>query len=175
MPPRLRVRRRFWRVLAPKWAHDPLSGAGAALHGGRWNEKGQPALYLSEDFATAVAEYEQELGFRPGTLCAYEVDVKGIVDLCNAASLAALGVAPSDLLCPWQEIAFVRKARPPSWSLMARLRAEGAAGVRVPSVQLAGVNLVLWRWNDRRNRRVTPIDPLDDLPRDQRSWSRARK
>ena len=31
---------------------------------------------MSEDFATAVAEYEQDLGIRPGTLCAYAVNVR---------------------------------------------------------------------------------------------------
>lgn len=54
-------------MLAPKWAHRPLSSEGAALRGGRWNEPGRQALYMSEDFVTAVAEYEQDLGIRPGT------------------------------------------------------------------------------------------------------------
>ena len=50
------VHGRFWRMLAPKWAHAPLSGAGAAARGGRCNEPGMPALYMSERFETAVAE-----------------------------------------------------------------------------------------------------------------------
>ena len=75
------VRSRFWRVLAPRWAHQPLSGEGAARHGGRWNPRGVAALYMSADLSTAVAEYEQELGIRPGTFVAYDVDVEGVVDL----------------------------------------------------------------------------------------------
>jgi hypothetical protein len=66
-------------MLAPKWAHEPLSGAGAATRGGRHNEAGMPALYMSGQFATAVAEYEQDLGIRPGTLCAYDADVTGVL------------------------------------------------------------------------------------------------
>ena len=66
--PLVRVRRRFWRMLAPRWSHKPLSGQGAARCGGRCNVPGQPALYMSEGFATAITEYEQDLGVRPGTL-----------------------------------------------------------------------------------------------------------
>ena len=47
--------------------------------GGRFNAAGHPAVYMSDDFATAVAEYEQDLGIRPGTLCAYEVRGSGVV------------------------------------------------------------------------------------------------
>ena len=68
-------------MLAPKWAYRPLSGAGAALHGGRFNAPGIEALYVSFDYITAISEYEQDLGIRPGTLCAYDVDVSGVVEI----------------------------------------------------------------------------------------------
>jgi RES domain-containing protein len=158
-------------MLAPKWAHEPLSGAGAATRGGRHNEPGMPALYMSEQFATAMAEYEQDLGIRPGTLCAYDVDVAGVVDLCDTAVCAAAGINPGDLRCPWKTIAFVAKRRPPTWDIARRLFDAGAFGVRIPSVQsVGGANLVLWRWNDAPDRRVVALDPLGDLPRDQSSW-----
>jgi RES domain-containing protein len=128
---------------------------------------------MSEAFVTAVAEYEQELGIRPGTLCAYEVDVAGVADLCDRAARTALGVSDDVLLSPWKHIAFVLKQRPPSWNLAERLIEAGAAGVRVPSARdPSGVNLVLWRWNDAPDRRVEALDPLGDLPRDQSSWNR---
>lgn len=38
----------FWRVGTAKHAKD-LSGAGAALNGGRWNHKGFHALYLGSN------------------------------------------------------------------------------------------------------------------------------
>jgi RES domain-containing protein len=157
--------------LAPRWAHAPLSGAGAARHGGRFNAPGMPALYLSEDLLTAIAEYEQELGIRPGTFCAYQVDMIEIVDLMDENTRASLGITREDLLAPWQEIAFVQIDRPPTWTLAERLQEGGRAGARVPSAMLpSAANLVLWRWNDGPRRRVVAHDPLGDLPLDQSAW-----
>lgn len=158
-------------MLAPKWAHQPLSGADASTRGGRHNEPGMPALYMSELFATAIAEYEQDLGIRPGTLCAYDAGVTAVVDLCDAGIRAAIGVDPGDLRCAWKKIAFIGKSRPPTWDIAKRLFNAGASGIRVPSVQpVGGANLVLWRWNDAPDRKVVALDPLGDLPKDQRSW-----
>lgn len=170
--PTISVARRYWRVLAPKWAHDPLSGAGAAVRGGRFNPPGVPALYMSEDFATAVAEYEQDLGIRPGTLCAYEVAGARIADLGDARTLAALGVSAATLKNPWKQIAFVEKREPPTWLLAKRLIAQGVEGIRAPSAQAAGYNIVLWRWNVEGAAKVAALDPLRDLPADQSSWRR---
>jgi RES domain-containing protein len=173
MSPAVRVRGRFWRMLAPRWAHAPLSGEGAAKRGGRFNPPGIEALYMSGDLVTAIAEYEQDLGIRPGTLCAYQVDVAAIVDLCDPATRLAAGVAATDLACAWKHIALVLRQRPPTWDLAIRLAEDGAAGLRVPSVHSGeGINLVLWRWNDTTEHRVDVLDPLGDLPRDQTSWPR---
>jgi RES domain-containing protein len=130
-----------------------------------------PALYMSADLATAVAEYEQELGIRPGTFCAYDVNVAGILDLCDNSALAACSIDPAVRFAPWKSMLLVDKGRPPGWDIAERLIAAGAAGILVPSVRLAGgVNLVLWRWNDGADRTVNPLDPQRDLPRDQSSW-----
>jgi RES domain-containing protein len=159
-------------MLAPKWASQPLSGAGAARLGGRFNEPGIAALYLSEDYITAISEYEQDLGIRPGTLCAYDVDLQGLVDLTDPKVLSACGVTLATLKSAWKELWFVKNQRPPTWELAARLIAAGFTGIRVPSVQhFNGVNLVLWHWNDKSDRQVTPLDPRGDLPTDQSSWS----
>jgi RES domain-containing protein len=158
-------------MLAPKWAHDPLSGAGAASRGGRHNEPGMAALYMSKQFATAIAEYEQDLGIRPGTLCAYDVTADQVVDLCDAETRSAAGVEADALRCPWKKIAFIDKARPPTWDIARRLFDAGASGIRVPSVQaVGGINLVLWRWNDAPKRTIVALDPLGDLPKNQSSW-----
>ncbi len=164
------VVRRYWRMLAPKWAHDPLNGAGAALRGGRFNSPGMPALYMSEEFSTAVAEYEQDLGIRPGTLCAYDVRSERIADLADARTLQTLGIDTAALRAPWKYIAFVEKRAPPTWSIAERLLRENVDGIRVPSVQAAGFNLVLWRWNIEGTTRVAALDPLRELPADQSSW-----
>jgi RES domain-containing protein len=126
---------------------------------------------MSEAFATAIAEYEQDLGIRPGTLCAYEVEAERVVDLTDSAARAALRVDAAVLTTLWKQIAFIDRARPPSWDLADRLIRLGLAGARVPSVRSAGANLVLWRWNDGTGARVTVLDPLGDLPRSQASWS----
>ena len=36
---------------------DDLSGEGARIYGGRWNEKGIPAIYASESLSLAALEY----------------------------------------------------------------------------------------------------------------------
>lgn len=166
-----RLRRRCWRMLAPRWSHDPLSGEGAARRGGRYNQPGRPALYMSESFTVAIAEYQQEIGVRPGTLCAYDIDVARVLDLCDPAICAAHGADPAALLAPWQAVAFKLRRRPPTWDLAERLLRDGADGVRVPSARMpGGVNVVLWRWNDGPGRSVAALDPLGDLPRDGSSW-----
>jgi RES domain-containing protein len=170
-PPFQTLARRFWRVLTPRWAHRPLSGEGAAHEGGRWNPKGMPALYLSAELTTAVAEYEQDIGIRPGTFCAYDVQVNGVVDLTSADVVTSLGIDPAERYAPWKSILLVDHLVPPGWRIAETLLSMGANGVLVPSVQLTGgTNLVLWRWNDAPGRTVIALDPQTDLPRDQLSW-----
>jgi RES domain-containing protein len=126
---------------------------------------------MSGDLATAVAEYEQELGIRPGTFCAYDVDVAGILDLCDDGVLAECSIDPAVRFESWKGVLLVEKGRPSGWDIAERLIAADAAGILVPSARLAGgVNLVQWRWNDGVNRTVTPLDPQRDLPRNQASW-----
>jgi RES domain-containing protein len=149
-------------MLAPKRAHDPLCGAGAASRGGRHNPPGMPALYMSRQIVTAIAEYEQDPGVRPGTLCAYDVDVAGIVVLRDARVCGDAGIDPGDLRCAWKQIAFVANRRPPTRDNASRLFDAGAAGILVASVQsLGGTNLVLWRWKDAPDRTVVRLDPLE--------------
>lgn len=168
--PTISVARRYWRMLAPKWAHAPLSGAGAAVRGGRYNQVARPALYMSEDFVTAIAEYEQDLGIRPGTLCAYEVESDRIVDLTDLHTRTALGFDDVALHAQWKQLVFIEKREPPGWPLAERLIAEGAHGLRAPSIQTNGFNLILWRWNTDGGARVSALDPLRDLPSNQSSW-----
>jgi RES domain-containing protein len=48
----------LWRIAAdtPRYTADDLSGQGALLQGGRWNEKGTPAVYVSSSIALACLE-----------------------------------------------------------------------------------------------------------------------
>ena len=91
-----------YRAHDPRWSWTPLSGRGAALGGGRFNLRGQPALYLSLTPMTAVREASAGFAHRlePLLLCTYAVDCEDIVDLRDAAGLLApsfaRGAAPHD-------------------------------------------------------------------------------
>lgn len=176
--PAISVAARLVRVLAPKWASDPLSGGGAAANGGRFNDKGQPALYLSYDLDVAANEYNQDLGVRPGTFCYYDADLSPIVDLTSAAVLTALGIDRADLFASWKD-PLSRSLVPPSWIVARKLSRAGYAGAQYESVVPAnrspprgttGVNLVVWDWSGAPGRRLAPLDPRSDLPRDRTSW-----
>lgn len=169
--PSITVNHRVWRVLAPKWAHAPLSGAGAAASGGRFNRPGIAALYTSFDPMTAIVEYEQEFGNRPGTFCSYDASIRPIVDLTDNETLEALNVKPSDLDCPWKEIAWINQQNPPTWRLADRLINDDIAGIKLPSFQnKTGVNLVLWKWADAKIRSLKVLDQMGDLPKNPDSW-----
>jgi RES domain-containing protein len=158
-------------MLAPRWAFDPLSGAGAARAGGRWNAPGQTALYLSDSHATAIAEYQQDLP-RPGTLTAYDVNAQDILDLADPSVRRTIGVDEPFLRQPWKYVRDVERQRPQCWDFVAAATAAGWQGLHVPSVQASGTNLVLWRWNETGTPVVQHIDPLGDLPRNEASWRR---
>lgn len=45
-----------YQLLQAAYRHEPLSGQGAALYGGRWNPKGLPLLYTTESPALSLLE-----------------------------------------------------------------------------------------------------------------------
>nr|WP_268238075.1 RES domain-containing protein [Caballeronia grimmiae] len=55
----------LYRAHTPRWAARPMSGAGAALKGGRFNREGVEALYLSLEVLTALRDTSRPpLSFR---------------------------------------------------------------------------------------------------------------
>jgi RES domain-containing protein len=134
-----------------------------------------PALYTARRFETAWLEAQQAFPFKaqPMTLCAYEVDCEDVLDLTNTDTLAAHGIAPTDLSCPWKDLS-TRGIRPPSWEIAERLSANKTAGVIVRSFAKGAVatdvNVVFWDWAANPPRQVRVIDDERRLPRDARSW-----
>jgi RES domain-containing protein len=177
-PGSIHVRGVFFRAHNPRWAYAPLSGEGARRHGGRFNPKGAPALYLSERLETAWLEAQQGFPFKaqPMTMVAYRVDCAGIADM--VVGREALGITMDQLACPWEALAAAGET-PPSWQLAAALMTQGFVGLRVPSFAPRAtnhdVNLVLWRWGEAPPHRVLVVDDHDRLPHDDRSWRTERE
>lgn len=179
--PSIAISGRLVRVLAPKWASTPLSGGGAAVRGGRFNDKGQEALYMSYTLAVAATEYGQDLGPRPGTFCYYDVDLNPVADLTSEEALKALGIVQVDLFTSWKDY-LSRQLRPPTWDVAATLKHRGFMAARYESVlpenrpprrANPGLNVVVWRWSlATAGEKVVALDPSDDLPHDRASWAR---
>ena len=164
-----------YRAHDPKWAFTPTSGAGAAIHGGRFNPKGVEALYVALTLEGAFLEINQgfALKFAPCTMCSYDVDCDDLADLRTEGGRQVHSVDFNDMACAWFSLAAAGTV-PPSWQVAQRLMEEGFAGMLVPSFAVGArsdwANLVLWHWSDRLPHRITVYDPDQQLPADQRSW-----
>lgn len=152
-----------------------MSGDGAAIRGARFNPKGVPALYLSLSIMTAVKESNQGFArrFDPCVLCAYEIDCEDVADLTTERGRRGYPVMLDEMACAWAT-ALADGDRPASWSVYDRLKAQGTAGILVPSfaqgAEADELNLVLWEWGPDLPHKVTVFDPSGRLPRDQLSW-----
>lgn len=171
----MRLTTTVYRAHNPRWSFDPLSGAGAARHGGRFNPVGMPALYTSRRMETAWLEAQQGFPFKaqPATLVAYDVDCEDVADLTDPGVRAGLGIAAGDLGCAWEDMAS-RGLEPPTWALARRLTEAGMAAVLVPSfapgADADDTNVVFWRWSDTPPHRVLPVDDFGRLPCNDASW-----
>jgi RES domain-containing protein len=171
----LRLVARCYRAHDPRWSFSPLSGQGAAITGGRFNRKGQTALYLALDPITAIAEVTQGFANRlhPLLLCEYDVDCGDIADLRTDAYRIAHSVAREDLASPWLTIQRSGKIAP-SQKVATGLAAQGFSGAIVPSfapgVADDSFNLVLWRWGHDEAHQVSVFDPGGRMPKDRSSW-----
>lgn len=161
-----------YRMHTPRWATDPTSGAGAALHGGRANRKGLPALYLSLDSTTAIAEYQQLSALMPpGTLVSYTVRLESVVDFSDGYNATAWSPLWEDFANDWRRLWFDERIEPPSWVLGDEVVAAGARGLLFRSlVAPTGVNLVVYPEALGPADEVTVYDPQGSLPKSQDSW-----
>lgn len=162
-------------MLTPRWAHQPLSGAGAAQKGGRFNRPGQPAVYLALDTTTAIEEYRQsQTVLPPGMIAQYRIELAGVVDL--SAGYEAGGLFDplwEEWSIPWKQYAFIDRIEPPTWLMGDLALAAGYAGLLFPSTRNpGGTNLVVYTAHLQRSDVFSVHDPNGDLPRSQDSWRR---
>jgi RES domain-containing protein len=168
-----------FRAHNPRWSFAPLSGAGAARYGGRFNRPGAPALYTSLRQETAWAEAQQAFPFKPQplTLRAYAVDCDDVADLADPAEHKSRDIDAAELACAWEDM-MLRRITPPTWEIADRLRNVGVAAIIAPSyapgVAPGDRNLVFWRWSDAPPHKVAAIDDESRLPRDDSSWRSAQ-
>lgn len=151
----------IYRALNPYWAREPLSGEGAARHGGRFNARGRPALYTALTIPGVLREAHQAGRFQPLTLIAIEAEVARVFDSRDAAALAAYGADDATLADPgWRDAMTTGAA--PGQALAERLIAEGHQGMIVrsfaPGATPGDLNLVLWTWGDGPPARLRVVD-----------------
>ncbi|AME27026.1 MULTISPECIES: RES family NAD+ phosphorylase [Burkholderiaceae] len=161
-----------YRMLVPKWAVAPMSGAGAGTHGGRANRVGLNALYLALDHDTAVREYQQLSSLMPpGTLVSYSLTATPIVDFTGGYESGKWSPLWEDFYCDWRHCWFNERIEPPSWIIGDEVVLSGAKGILFKSrLTPNGTNLVLYTENFDPTDRLDVFDPHNALPKNQSSW-----
>jgi len=161
----------LFRAHSPKWASQPLSGAGAAKVGGRLNRPGIHALYLATSAETAIAEYQQgDLLMPPLTLVSYQVQLASVVDFRGGYVPGEWVPLWQELTCNWRGSIMLDGIEPGSWSLGDAVLAAGHSGILFPAQQAIGTNLVVYVDAMGTGDHIAIHDPSGSLPRDQTSW-----
>lgn len=159
-----------FRAHDPRWAFLADSGEGARITGGRFNQVGTKALYLSLSNIGALLESQQ--GFsnkaQPRLICSYNVDVTNILDLTDPVAVKHYCIDIRSLDSAW-----MLEDKPYSQVLSKALFEQGVNGLISPSYAKGGVdclNLILWKWAKTKPNKVVVIDDFEALPKNQLSW-----
>ncbi|WP_163851446.1 RES family NAD+ phosphorylase [Pseudooceanicola aestuarii] len=160
---------RLYRALNPVYARDPLSGRGAALFGGRFNQKGTETLYTALDPVTALREANQVGDLQPTTLVAYRADLGPVFDTRDDTALADRDIDAAALADPGWRTAMLEGQTVPTQEFAKGLQADGYAALLVRSyahgARADQLNMVLWRWNKGGDDRLAVIDDENRLTR----------
>lgn len=160
----------LFRAFVPQWAHQPLSGEGAARFGGRWNPVGAPTIYGAREPSTAWAEYNQGFIQHPALIAKLLLSDASLADLTDPSTLTDLAVDQSIHKCEWRA-AMDAGEIPLTHRLRENLLAAGHDGVVYPSFMSPGGTCVaLWRWNGPGLPTLTVVDPDERLPKSPASW-----
>lgn len=70
---------RVWRLCQAAYQQDAFSGEGARRYGGRWNNKGQPAVYTAATQSLAALEIlvHVDTDLAPNDFVVFAVDIPG--------------------------------------------------------------------------------------------------
>ena len=108
-----------YRIVNPDYAHD-LSGIGASLFGGRWNESGLAMLYTAESSSLAILEFLVHLKGVKGNLkyklLTVDLNSDDIIDV-------------SQLTTNWAQEMKLTQDIGTKW-----IKSQSSLGLRVPSV-----------------------------------------
>lgn len=140
----------LYRALNPVYARAPLSGQGAAIHGGRFNPKGMPALYTALDPATALREANQVGSLQPTVLVSYKADIGPIFDTRTTTELDRHKLSSETLSDPGWRAKMLGGQLVPTQDFARALINAGFAGLLIRSfakgASADNLNIVLWRW-----------------------------
>lgn len=160
---------KLYRALNPIYACEPMSGRGAELHGGRFNSKGAPALYLSLSVMTALREANQVGNLQPTTLVSYEAEIENIFDSQDDIALNSVGIDSIMLAAATWRDEMRTQGESKTQTFARQLSEAGYNGLLVrsfaPGANANDVNLVLWRWGRTSPFRLVLIDDEQRLSR----------
>jgi RES domain-containing protein len=163
----LRYAGKLYRALNPIYAREPMSGRGAELHGGRFNPKGTPALYLSLSVTTALREANQVGNLQPTTLVSYDAEIDDIFDTRDAIALALESISAAMLADAGWRDEMKASGEAKTQTFAKKLIAAGRTGLLVRSFAVGStagdLNLVLWRWGAEAPSRLILIDDENRL------------
>ncbi|GMN02091.1 RES family NAD+ phosphorylase [Erythrobacter sp. MTPC3] len=146
----MRYKGALYRALNPRYAKEPLSGAGAEKYGGRFNRIGRATLYTALKPEHALREANQIGALQPTTLVSYQANLDPVFDATDVRAMKKYSMSPSLLSSEdWRDNMLVGRTVP-THDFAECLIADGYVGMLVPSYAKAnadGVNLVLWEWS----------------------------
>ena len=108
-----------YRIANPDYAHD-LSGMGASIFGGRWNESGFPLLYTAETSSLSILEFLVHLKGVKGNL-----KYKLLTINLNSDDITDVKSLPKK----WSTDKKLTQAIGTKW-----IKSRSSVGLRVPSV-----------------------------------------